>query len=396
MDEQQAFVNEICEIAERERVELILIAGDVFDSTNPPAVAEQLFYQALDQLAAGGQRAVVVIAGNHDSPERLKAANPLAARAGISLLGSPKDILPISDTSEGKRARRRATAASSLEIEIPGCPHPVVIAALPYPSEARLNEVLSETLQEETVQQAYTLRIQRIFAELSRHFRRNAINLVMSHLFVRGGRESESERPIQLGGVYAVQPEAFPADAHYVALGHLHRPQAVPHCSSPARYAGSPLAYSFSEAGQTKSVILVEAEPRRRAKVREIPLSSGRPLVRWQACEGLRQVEHWCEEGRDPQAWIDLEIHVTEPLTMDEIQKLRKLRPRFIYIRPIVQKRAHLHEGERRSQLPIDELFRRFYEQQMGTPPDEETVKLFLELVSVSPSEEDAHGESEE
>lgn len=389
MDEQQAFVNEICEIVERERVDLVLVAGDVFDSSNPPAAAERLFYDALDRLAAGGQRAVVVIAGNHDSPERLSAANPLAARAGVSLLGLPKEVLPVSDVSDNRRARRIAAGASWLEIAFPGCPHHAVIAALPYPSEARLNEVLSDMLDEEALQQVYTRRLEQFLAELSQHFRADTINLVMSHLFVRGGKESESERPIQLGGAYAAEPTVFPASAHYIALGHLHRPQPVSDCPVSARYSGSPLAYSFSEAGQAKSVMLIEAEPDREVRLREIPLSSGRPLVRWEAQEGRQQVERWCEEGRDPQAWIDLEIHVTHPLTMDEIQTLRKLRPGFIHIRPVFPEMAELHDSEQQSRLPMDELFCRFFEKQMGAKPDDETVKLFLELVSASPSEDE-------
>lgn len=84
------------------------------------------------------------------------------------------------------------------------------------------------------------------------------------------------------------------------------------------------MAYSFSEAGQAKSVVVVEAHPAGSAQVKEILLSSGRPLVRWVAAGGLAQVRQWCDEGRDPRAWIDLEIHVAGSLSMDEIQDLRR------------------------------------------------------------------------
>lgn len=391
-EEQEAFVNEICDIIEREGVQLVLIAGDVFDSSNPPAAAEQLFYAALDRMASGGERAVVVIAGNHDSPERLSAANPLAARAGISLIGLPKEVLLVSDTTNGRRVRCTAAGASWLEIEIPGCPYRTVVAALPYPSEARLNEILSKTLNEEALQQAYTHRIELFFDALSEHFRADTVNLAMSHLFVRDGKESDSERPIQLGGAYAVEPLAFPASAHYIALGHLHRPQSVSGSPVLARYSGSPLAYSFSEAGQTKSVMVIEAEPGCAANPGEIPLSSGQPLVLWKAEGGLQEVERWCEDGRDPKAWIDLKIHVTNPLTMDEIQKLRKLRPNFVHICPVFPEMAETFLGEHRSQLPIDDLFRRFFERQTGAKPDNEMVELFLDLLSFTPSGTEEEG----
>lgn len=86
LPEQEQFFDELVEIATGEKVQLILVAGDVFDTYNPSAEAEELFYDALERLADGGRRAVVAIAGNHDSPERLHAANPLALKHGISLL----------------------------------------------------------------------------------------------------------------------------------------------------------------------------------------------------------------------------------------------------------------------------------------------------------------------
>ncbi len=93
LEEQVMFIDELCGIVEAEAVDLVLIAGDVFDTVNPPAAAEELFYDALNRLADGGKRGIVVIAGNHDNPERLCAASPLAERNGIILYGLPKEVL---------------------------------------------------------------------------------------------------------------------------------------------------------------------------------------------------------------------------------------------------------------------------------------------------------------
>lgn len=370
MEEQEAFVDELVSIVREEQVDLVLIAGDVYDTVNPPAAAETLFYESLSRISDGGKRHVAVIAGNHDNPERLAASTPLAARQGITLAGLP--------------------TAQVQEILIPRTGETAALFALPYPSEARLGELLAAEADEELLRSAYSDRVGAIVDRAKRSFRPDTVNLVMSHLYVLGGKETpESERPIQVGGAYTVDTTAFCAGADYVALGHLHRPQTVK-ADSVIRYAGSPLAYSFSEAGQAKSVTLLDISPGQPAEIREIPLSAGRPLVKWKALEGIAQVYRWLEEGRDARAWIDLEVHLTESLTMDQLQQLRKLHGGIIQIRPIYPD-MEAAETKPAESLPIDELFRRFYVRQTGgAEPEKELVELFLRLLHPDDWEEPA------
>ncbi|MCB8818155.1 exonuclease SbcCD subunit D [Desulfosporosinus shakirovi] len=393
IEEQMTFIDELCMIAEDEAVDLILIAGDVFDTVNPPAIAEELFYDALNRLSAGGSRAIVVIAGNHDNPERLCAASPLAVRNGITLYGLPKEVLTpgLLDQPNLGRVTRGAAGQGWVELHIPSCSDPAIITMLPYPSESRLNEVLSESLEEEILREEYSKRVQQLFSSSSQHFRPDAVNLGMSHLFVRGGMESESERPIQLGSAPTVEVNAMPSGAQYVALGHLHRAQAVKGAAVPTRYSGSPLAYSFSETGYAKSVILVEAFPSQAVTTREIFLSAGYPLVKWKAKEGLAQVQQWIDEGKDRNAWIDLEIFATSALQTQDIHNLRRQRERLINIRPIFPETEQI-VAESRSKLPIDELFSKFYQDRTsGAEPEQELVALFLSLIdpdnTTSPSQ---------
>lgn len=418
LPEQEAFIAELCQIVRDEQVDLVLVAGDIFDTANPPAAAEQLFYEAVDRLAEGGGRGVVVIAGNHDNPERLCASGPLANRHGITLLGVPADSPVIgadmkfpesgtqlreSGTGEDTQSEANSKVSivaggpSWLELRVPGCDHNAVIIALPYPSEARLKELLVESLDEEALQQAYSARVGRIFAQLAANYRPNTVNLAMSHLFVLGGVESEgSERPINLGGACTVDPAMLPGEAQYIALGHLHRPQKVGGLPVPARYSGSALAYSFSEAGQAKSVVLVDALPGQPAAVREIILSSGYPLVKWQVKGGMEEALRWIEEGRDEQAWIDLELHLAQPLSNEENQRLRSLRPQILNIRPVLPGMDEELVREQRSHLSIAELFRRFFAKQTGGgEPDAELVKLFLELVNMEETMEEIEARSD-
>jgi exonuclease SbcD len=382
-DEQEQFIDEIARLAEDEGIHLVLVAGDVFDTENPPARAEELYFEALSRLAVNGRR-VVVIAGNHDQPERLAAAAPLASRQGVHILGRPGDVPPA-----GPGVLERGPA--HMVLQGTGWPCPAVLLALPYPSEARLGELLSDSPEEADRQAAYAERVAAAFRLLSGAIRPEAVNLAVSHLYVRGGHTSDSERHLSLGGAYGVDAGAFPPGLQYTALGHLHRPQGVPGAAMPCRYSGSPLAYSFSEAGQAKGVVVVEAVPGREAGWRVIPLNSGRPLVCWRAAGGYDEVLRWCEAGRDRRAWIDLEVRAPAPLTREQVETLRGLRPGIIDIRVVLpeQEAAAAAESPDYTALPLDELFTLFYRHQTGGEPGEELVQLFLELASPGAEEVD-------
>jgi len=382
LPEQVRFLDELERLCADGGIHLVLVAGDVFQTANPSAAAEDLFYDALDRLADHGRRAVVVIAGNHDQPERLCVAAPLAERLGITLLGTPGQAPPAMVASG--RVSRPAAGPGWFELAVPGCPHPAIVAAVPYPSEGRLREVLTDLPDDVELGRAYARRVKELFRQLAGTFRPEAVNLAVSHLYATGGIRSESESPIEQGGACAVAPESLPAGAHYIALGHLHRPQAIRGAPGPARYAGSPLAYSFSEVGHAKSVTLVEAIPGEPARLEEIPLSAGRPLVCWKATAGLAQVEAWLDEGRDPEAWIDLVIRMPGTLTLDQIQRLRERRPGLVHIRldPEIATGEGQPPAEDRRLLSAEQLFTRYFEQcNPGRTPDDRLVKLFLELM---------------
>ncbi|CQR57596.1 exonuclease SbcCD subunit D [Paenibacillus riograndensis] len=357
--EQEQFIDELVEIADAAQADLILMAGDVYDSVNPPAAAEQLFYDAAARLTADG-RPLVVISGNHDQPERVASVSPLVRRQGIALVGMP--------TSEPVTVH----AARTGEV--------AKIAALPYPSEARLGELLAGDAGEDELRLAYSARVGRLMNLLGREFTPQTVNLAMSHIYVLGGVESDSERPIQVGGAYTVDPSALSCGAQYTALGHLHRAQRVKG-DSMIRYSGSPLAYSFSEAGQAKSVALIEVAPGGEPSFEEIYLRCGRPLVNWKSSGGLQEVYGWLDEGRDATAFIDLELRLTEAMSLNDIQRLRKSREGIIHIRPVYPQMEQELEEMARSRMPVQELFRRFYQRQTGgAEPEDSLIELFLEL----------------
>ena len=394
LPEQQEFVDTLCRLVKEEKIDLVLISGDIFDTYNPSAAAEELFYDAMERLNDGGKRAVVAIAGNHDNPERLCAASPLTYRNGIFLLGYPASDPGAYSTGDWD-IRILRSGSGWMELRVPGCTCSAVILTMPYPSESRLEQVLSEEAKEESLGKAYSDKIGGIFRDLSGKFREDTVNLVMAHIFVAGGKESESERTIQVGGAMTVHPSALPANAHFAALGHLHRPQQIKAAPCPAYYSGSPLAYSFSEADYAKALYIIDAKPGQPADVRAVYPHCGKPLRKWKAEEGIGQALRWCEEGRDRDAWVDLSIVTDRILTSEEQKRMRELHPGILQIRPILRSTAgESPEPVNREGRKIDELFREYYRYRMGVDIGEELMAAFLDVLNDKEEEEGTDTES--
>lgn len=381
LEEQKEFIDFLCKTVEEQKIDLVLIAGDIYDTYNPPAAAEELFYDALDRLNDKGRRAIVVIAGNHDNPDRLCAASPIALRNGIIMLGYPSSDAGIHNIP-GNCINIVDSGKGWIELGIQSCGHNAVILTLPYPSEARLEEVLSGEADQALLQQAYSDRIGNLYAKLGEKFRDDTVNLGISHMFLLGGKSSESERTLQVGGALTVDPAVLPEKAHFMAFGHLHRPQRIKGAPCPAYYSGSPLAYSFSEADYNKCVFIIDALPGKPADISEFVLDCGKPLCRWKA-EGMEQALQWCEEGRDSNAWIDLEIRTDRVLSQEEQKRLRELNPGIINIRPLIVNDTDSDDmAESREGKKIDQLFKDYYRCRTGTDISDELMNLFIDIVN--------------
>ncbi len=362
LPEQERFLEELAAIVEECDVHGVIVAGDVYDTVNPPARAEELFYWAVERLAAGGRRPVVVLAGNHDNPERLTASQPLAESQGILLFGLPQE------------------APRPLRIPIPMADHDLSLAVLPYPSEQRLNVLLSTVMDDEQLQQAYAEKVAGLWRQMDQQWHDGCVRMAASHIYMAGGEETGVERPIQVGGAYTVPRTAVPNGAQYLALGHLHRPQDVPNCPITARYSGSPLSYGFAEAQQTKSVTIVDAAPTNQVDVEHITLTSGKPLVRWLAANPA-ELREWSSARRDPDAWVDVEVKLTEALTHSELQQIRRAHPGILHIRPLFSEVQAPDSLLAWDEISMTDHFARFYLREKGVEPSPELLRLFVQLV---------------
>jgi len=386
LEEQEQFLDELIQIAEDRGVDLILVAGDIYDSPNPPAAAETLFYHSLKRLAHNGQRAIIVIAGNHDNPDRLMAASPLAHEQGVILLGLPKTVAAC-----GSYGGFELYEAGEGYLKMKIRDEKAVILSLPYPSEKRLNEVLLGQDDESQAQKVYSDRIGELFSVLSAHFEPDAINLAISHLYVNGGVESESERRIQLGGGLAVDAAMLPA-AQYIALGHLHRPQKLTGAIMPTYYSGSPLQYSKNESSYSKSVYLVEAQPGQEVQVEEIYLRNYKPIEVWE-CDGIAAALDKCRQEQERRSWVYLDITTDRVLTQAEIKEMKSLRQDIVQIRPIFKaaEASLIEENHDYRSLNIEELFKNFYRhQKQGTEAPPEIMDLFYKVLEGGEPENEA------
>ena len=261
LDEQAAVLTEVVDIARRERVDALLLGGDVFDSFGPSAEAERLVYATLAEYCGAGIP-VVVIGGNHDHPRRLAALRELLDPLKIYVRAEP------CRPDEGGVIRLPSRDGREV----------AHIAVLPFVQEPRIVDACRLFDSEEQWYQAYADRVAQMIEALANWFRADTVNILMAHVFMDGGLAGGGERTLHIGQVYAVSPKRLPATAHYVALNHLHRPQRVP-APAWAEYSGSPLQLDFGEVDQAKRVVLIEAHPGRPVEVHNVPLTSGRKLL---------------------------------------------------------------------------------------------------------------------
>ncbi len=376
-EEQRAALEEICEIAESEAVDGVILAGDVYDGYSPPAESESLYYETISRLSNKGRRGVVVIAGNHDSPDRLMASNPMTHQVGISTLGYPRTEPLLFDgpgfaciESGASFARYRLATSEILSL-----------IALPYPSESRLRELLAEKVDDdEERHNNYVTLLTEFMAETSRRFEPDGANIVVSHLFVAGGGESGVERPIQVGGAYSVPTDAFPSNASYVALGHLHRPQEFQGRGDGfIRYSGSILQQSFSECDQEKSVTIVDIT-NGRATHRTIALSIARPLKKITATT-IEELESSLASA-PTSAWLSVSLISNEPIGVDYFETINRLHKGIVEFIPHYNRpEAEEQHPESIISLSTEEQFRRYVETRFNEPCDESVVRLLMKFM---------------
>lgn len=310
--EHQTFCDALRNVIVTERIDALLIAGDVFDGINPSGEAQRLLYAAIAGfLRASPQLQIVITAGNHDPAQRLEAPEAVLNALGVHVLGTlrrdaagvdmNRHLIPLSDSTGAVRAH---------------------VLAVPFLRQADLPGLqLGAT---DGVEPAVTAAVRALHLAMSDTAEVHAVGLpiiAMGHLTCAGGLESEgAERRILIGGEHAVPPDIFPPALSYVALGHLHRPQSLD--GGRVRYSGSPFPMSASEIGYDHGVTLLDLDDG--FAPRHIPLPRPVPMYRLPAtgvaplaevASALNTLELSPDTLREAQPFVYLSLIADRPVT---------------------------------------------------------------------------------
>jgi exonuclease SbcD len=263
IDEHAAALEEVVRIAVDERVDAVLVAGDVYEHRAPSPDADDVVFEALLGLHAAGIR-VVVVPGNHDSPLRLGALGKLLRPIDVQVVAR---VLPPDRGGVVEVPSRDGSEATQ-------------VACVPFVPERRFGVAAALFDSTESWFASYAQGMGELLRAMTAGSTPRVASIVLAHLYTDGAlvKKGGGEREITIGMAYAVPPSRLPGHVSYVALGHVHLPQAVKGSPAPARFAGSLLQLDFGEAGQRKSVSIVEVVAGKPAKVEEVPISAGRQL----------------------------------------------------------------------------------------------------------------------
>lgn len=354
LEEHHRVLAGMVDLARSEGVDVVLVAGDLFESAVPSPDAQALVWSTLLGFRDAGSD-VVVIGGNHDNGLQLEAIRPLARAAGITVIGRlarPEDGGVVTVERDGETAR---------------------IATMPFVSQRHVVRA-AELMKNDAADNAgtYADRCRIVLDRLCAAFEPTTINVVVAHAMVRGGTLGGGERDAQVVEDYYVDPTAFPASAHYVALGHLHRTQQLPG-AAPIWYSGSPIQVDFGEEEQHKNVVLVDARPGAPATVRSVPLDGVRRLRTLTGT--LHELSAQSGEVGDDL----LRIVVDEQASAGLADRVRELFPNAIEIRLSLPEADRDSPTTSRQGLSPRELFQAFCDER--NVHDERLASLFARLL---------------
>ena len=355
-EDQAQVIDQFVQLTAEVRPDAVLIAGDVYDRAVPPTEAVELLDDTLCRLVLGCKVPVIMIGGNHDSPQRLSFGSRLLAGEGLHVFGSPS-------TPTGC-------------VSLPDRAGPVRVCALPYCEPSVVRSCLGgDDIHDHNTAMRF----------LCRSIRQESPGghervVVVAHAFVAGGQESESERPLSVGGTGAV--DARPFDGfNYVALGHLHRPQSSAADAARYSYSGSLLKYSFAEAAQDKSVSLVDMDGAGQCTIERITLSPRRDV---RCVEGyLDAVLQGPGDGQSREDYLLVRL-LDKGAILDAMGKLRQVYPNVLHI-----ERPGLGAGGEPGAGPADhrklndqELFGSFFREATGEELTDDQRRVYAKVVN--------------
>ncbi len=366
MDEFEAALDQVVGIALDERVDAVLVAGDLYEHRVPAPEADALVFDALLRLRGAGIR-VVAIPGNHDSAPRLEALARLLEPLGVVVV--PRV--------------RRPEQGGIVEVPARGGDEVAQVACVPFVPERRFGDAAALFEAAESWHQAYAEGMGDLLEAMAAGFRPGAVHVLMAHLFTDGALLGGGERELTIGMAYAVPPSRLPGTAQYVALGHVHRPQQVRGAPTAARYAGSLLQLDFGELTQErKSVALVELSPGKPARVEEVPVTAGRRLLEVRGT--IEELAAMADEVGD--AWLRAVVRTDGPVP-GLADRVREVLPNAVDVKLDHPRAPDAAPREPLRAMSPREQFEAFLRAEHGAEPAPELLRAFDEVLALETEE---------
>lgn len=353
MTDDQAYVlDEFINLVKDAKPDAIVISGDIFDRSVPPVEAIDLLDDVISKILIDINVPIITIAGNHDSPDRVGFGYRLMRGKGFNISGR-LDTNPMCTVVEDKYG-------------------PVYFYSVPYAEPA----VVREKLNDESIH-SHDDAARCLLQNIKNGMKEKSRSVLIAHAFVAGCQESESERPLSIGGSGTVDASYFKG-FDYVALGHLHRPQKVG-CEN-IRYSGSLMKYSFDEANQKKCVYLVDMDETGGVKVKEAELKPRRDIRR---IEGyLKDILKGPQSGESRDDYIMVTIKDNDAI-LNVMDKLREVYPNVLHVeRPQLTPGSSLFGvGRNYKKMGSLDLFSSFYNQVTDIELSQDQGHMFEEIL---------------
>ncbi|BBM82220.1 metallophosphoesterase family protein [Candidatus Uabimicrobium amorphum] len=369
--EYRAILDELYDFIVAENIELLLVAGDIYDTPTPSAEAESIIYSFFHRVSSLGVKSIVV-AGNHDSSLRFEAISQIMALANVTMVGkydfeNPQNCVCEYTSKDGEDK--------------------LSIGLVPFIFERmfiRAQDIIDEKREETTMR--YSRGMTYVLNEISKHFAADTTQIMVGHLLMHGARPGGGERRLYLGDNYAVHPVAIPKNVSYFALAHVHMYQQI-EGPCPTYYCGSPLQMDFGEAEHEKGFLCGEIADGKVSTPRFIPFKSG---VRLQSISGtIAELEDLLAE--DNHNWDNFHLKITiktDASTLGLSHKIKQQFPNAVDIRRefIGEDTKQLIAQDSPTWLP--DLYRDFHNNHYERAADPEIIEEFLQLYEECSEEE--------
>ena len=352
-DQRHLLAGQFTDLVRDAKPDVVIVAGDVYDRAVPPPDAVQLLDEILSTLVLDLGVPVLLIAGNHDSPGRLSFGSRLLAGRKLFVSG--------------------CVSADCPPLVLSDAHGPVHFYSIPYAEPASVRQCLACTEPLD-----HNLAMRRLTARIRDAHAAGARSVAIAHAFVAGGAESESERPLSVGGAGTVDAAAFDG-FHYTALGHLHCPQTLG-THGTVRYSGSPLKYSFDESESTKTVFVVDMDGGGACTCEPVELTPRRDVRRVEGT--MADLLSGPTGGKSKDDYLEVMLLDDGPV-LDAIGKLRDVYPNVLSIRRPERAAQDGAAGDRPDVRKMSDvaLFQSFYKHVSGEDLTAEQEGAFVKVV---------------